>query len=191
MRAFRIGYILTLSFLLVLSIVTLTFGYFPAPTGPKPPEYPTYSSTNAYQQQQDAYTAQEKIYQQQQKNFTQDVIVPYAQGVFLGWIIFLVIFQVLGMIFVKFLSVQVGAAFSFSGVWAVLFGPLGGLLWFVDNLVSSFANTASNSFSANPIFQTVGIASVIGVIVMTIGGIFVFNLSKQQGLLPGVLKATS
>jgi hypothetical protein len=52
MRAYRVGFILTVSFLVLLSVICLTLGYMPAPTGPKAPEYPTYPSLTTQTQNQ-------------------------------------------------------------------------------------------------------------------------------------------
>jgi len=187
MRAFRISYILSLSFLIVLTVVTLTFGFYSAPAGPKAPQYPSRSLLNSdadfdsdsYAKQYDSYQKDQDRYEAEQKNFLNDKIVPYARNVFVIWIVLLLGFQVAGMVLSKYLSGLVGAAFSFSGVWAVVFGPLGGLLWFVNSLVSSFAGRAEEEFTVIPIFQAVGTASLIGVVVLTILGLVLYRKTRQ------------
>jgi len=179
-RAFRIGYILTLSFLLVLMVVTLTFGYYSAPKGPKAPEYPAGSSlSSTYQTEYDQYQKDRKKYEDQQEGFLQEKIVPYARNVFVIWIIFLLIFQVVGIVIARFGSALVGAGFSFSGFWAVVFGPLGGLLWFVNSLVSSFGRAAEQQFNPEPILQAIGITSLIGVVVISMLGTLFYGKIKD------------
>lgn len=182
MRAFRIGYILTLSFLLILTLVMLTFGFYPAPTGPKMPEYPNYASDStdsydptAYQRQMNEYTEAQETYKAQQSTFMQDHIVPYARNVFVIWILSLVVFQVVGLILIRSVSDIAGAAFSFSGVWAVIFGPLGGMLWFASSLAASFGARADQTYSAEPIFQAIGIISLLGSIILTVLGIILMK----------------
>lgn len=181
MRAFRIGYILTFSFLLVLMVVSMTFGFFPAPTGPKSPTYPTSSSYSdpSYSQNLTQYDKQQKQYQESQKTFLQEKIVPYARNVFVSWIILLITFQIVGMVAGYWGSGLVGAGFSFSGVWAVIFGPLGGLLWFANSLVASLGRTADNQFSLEPIYQAIGLTSLVGVIVMSVLGVFLYGRVRQ------------
>jgi hypothetical protein len=185
MRAFRIGYILTVSFLIVLTVVTLTFGFYSAPTGPKAPAFPSSTSlgsdfsSEAYQTQYEQYQKDRDRYEAEQKNFLKDKIVPYARNVFVIWIFILLTFQVAGMVLSKYFSGMIGAAFSFSGVWAVIFGPLGGLLWFVSSLVSSFGARAEEEFTVVPIFQAVGISGLVGVLVLTLAGIILYGRSAS------------
>ncbi|HEY4694636.1 MAG TPA: hypothetical protein VIH52_01580 [Candidatus Nanoarchaeia archaeon] len=202
MRAFRIGYILSLSFLLILTVVTLTFGFYQPPSGPKAPEYPDSSSSlydssgdlsdDVYQRrlderdkQLDEYDAKQKIYEEQQKTFVKDKVVPYARNVFAFWVVMAVGFQVIGLLLSKFRSPLVGAAFSFSGVWAVILGPLGGLLWFVNSLVSSFATQAEQEFTTESIFQTIGLISLLGVALLTTLGLFFYGefVKKLRGAI--------
>src|SRR4030067_1787529 len=156
MRAFRIGYIITLSFLLVLMIITLTFGFFPAPKGPEAPKYPSYSDysyttsytstkkydTSKYESEQKKYREDQAKYQTEQKNFVQDKVVPYTRNVFVAWVVLVLLFQIIGLFLAKFGSDFVGAAYSFSGLWAVIFGPLSGIIWAAASLVSSFSRGA-------------------------------------------------
>lgn len=181
MRAFRIGYILTFSFLLVLMVVSMTFGFFPAPTGPKAPTYPTSSSYSdpSYSQNLAQYDKQQKQYQDSQKSFLQEKIVPYARNIFVSWIILLIMFQIFGMLIGYWGSGLVGAGFSFSGVWAVIFGPLGGLLWFANSLVASLGRSAESQFNADPIYQAIGLTCLVGVIVLMVLGIFLYGRVKQ------------
>ncbi len=193
MRAFRIGYILTLSFLIVLTVVTLTFGFYPAPTGPKAPDYPSSRSTfstegsfdtDSYKSEYETYQKDRDRYEAEQKNFLKDKIVPYARNVFVIWIVVLLVFQVGGMLLSKYFSGLLGAAFSFSGVWAVIFGPLGGLLWFVNSLVSSFAGRAEEEFTVVPIFQAVGISGLLGVVVLTVVGLVLYGKNSYSVSTP-------
>ncbi len=192
MRAFRIGYVFTLSFLLILSVLMLTLGYYRAPVGPKAPEYPTSTTTPAmpstttsdtitsmdYTSPYTEYEKAKKQYDQDQKTFLQDKIVPYARNVVVFWVLMLVLFEVAGVILVKQFSEVVGAGFAFSGVWAVIFGPFGGILWFVNSMVSSFGNRANQTVSADIIFQSVGIMALLGVIAMTATGFYFFRKAR-------------
>jgi ABC-type multidrug transport system fused ATPase/permease subunit len=169
-----------------MMVVTNTFGFFPAPEGPKAPEYPSSSSlynfgddstsrTSEYNARYQEYQKQQDQYQNEQKNFVQDKVVPYARNVFVVWVVLLIAFQVVGLTLTKYGSPLVGAAYAFSGVWAVIFGPIGGLLWFVNSLISSFSSRADQSFTVEPIFQGVGITTLIGVVVMTVLGILFYG----------------
>lgn len=192
MRAFRIGYVFTLSFLLILAVVMLTFGFYPAPVGPKAPEYPTYPSmsydstnTTAYSKQQaeydglrKSYDEEKKQYDENQKTFLQTDIVPYARNVFMIWLLALVAFQVVGLLFVRRLGLPlVGAGYSFSGVWAVFLGPIGGFLWFASSIVSAFGQRANQQLVLDPLNQSIGIVSLLGVIVLSVLG---FALLKEE-----------
>jgi hypothetical protein len=197
MRAFKIGYVLTLSFLLVLMVVTLTFGFFPAPSGPKAPTYPSSSSSSdslygssssssrssssSYYKELQQYETDKAKYDKEQKNFVKDKVVPYTQGVFISWIVILLIFQIAGLLIAKFWASFIGAAYSFSGVWAVIFGPLGGLIWFASSLVSSFSGRAEETFSVDPILQGVGLTCLFGVALMTAAGIFFYGRRGMSG----------
>lgn len=189
MRAFRIGFVFTLSFLLILTILMMTLGFYPAPVGPKAPEYPTSTTTSVYPSTTTAspddytkkyaeYDQAKKQYDQDQKTFLQDKIVPYARNVVVFWVLMLVLFEIAGVILVKRFSEVVGAGFAFSGVWAVIFGPFGGILWFVNSVVSSFGSRANQTFSADIIFQSVGIMALLGVIAMTATGFYFFRKAR-------------
>jgi len=190
MRAFRIGFILTLSLLIILTVITLTLGFFPAPAGPKTPEYPSYSSQSSsrynsdeYKEKAQQYQEEMKKYQDEQENFVKDKVIPYARNVFVSWIVLLLVFQVIGLVLSKFGSALVGAAYAFSGVWAILFGPIGGITWFVTSLISSFSGRSEETFSVDPIFQAVGITCLIGVAVLTILGVIFYgkiSLAKSE-----------
>lgn len=199
MRAFRIGYILTLSFFLVLLVITLTLGYFSAPKGPKAPKYPSSSSymdsssssydRNEYSKMYEQYKKERQKYEKEQKTFIQDKVVPYVRNVFVGWVVLFLLFQVIGLVLAKFGSALVGAAYSFSGLWAILFGPLSGLVWFVGSIVSgmvtSFGSEAESEFTVRPIFQAVGLTSLVGVIVLTALGVLLFGHIKTMFGSPG------
>jgi hypothetical protein len=75
-------------------------------------------------------------------------------------------------------STLVGGGFAFSGFWAVVFGPVGGLMWYVGTLVSMFANTANQSYSADPLMQTISITSFAGVVVLSVVGFFMESKNR-------------
>lgn len=202
MRAFKIGFVLTLSFMIFLGILSCSFGFFPAPVGPKAPTYPSYSNTSligslsgssqatsptqtqlSYDQQMTQYQSDSKKYQEEQKIFIQGKIVPYAQGIFVSWILILIILGIIGILMARFLSELVGGAVVFTGVWSAILGPIGGMIWFMNSLVSSFAKQAEAEFSAQPIFQAVGISTIIGVIVLILLGTFLFPKIKTSSNL--------
>lgn len=190
MKAFRVGFIVSLSFLLLLAIITGTLGFFPPPKGPKPPEYPKYPSYNSSDQA--AYTKQQadyaeaskkydedtKAYQDQQKSFTEKKIIPYARNVFIAWIGIVVVFEIIGLLFVQFNSSLVGGGFAFTGFWAVVFGPIGGLMWYASALVSSFARTSSQEFSSDPVLQAICLASFMGALILSAVGFVLENRNK-------------
>lgn len=181
MRLFRVGYVVTLSFLIVLSVIMLTFGFYPTPKGPKAPEYPSYSDlsvtydSEAYRQRQQQYDQKQKVYQAEQKNFLQDKIVPYARNVFVFWIVMLLITAALGAAIARFVSELVGAGFAFSGVWAVLFGPLASLIWFANSLVRSFGRRAEQEFTVEPLLQAVGLTTLFSVVILAVVGVLLFR----------------
>src|SRR3989344_482250 len=175
MRAFSIGYIITLSFLLVLTVSSITLGYFGPPKGPIPPEYPSTSlnmgynqlsfptapifgqqnqfgafpatptSGNSYQDKLRKYEEDKKNYDEEKKVFMQEEMVPYIRNIFVAWIMIFVIFEVTGLMFAKFISTLVGAAYAFSGAWAVIFGPLWGITFTVSSLVASLTRQSENT----------------------------------------------
>lgn len=58
MNGFRIGFIAALSFLITMSVSAYTAAYVPPPTGPKAPEYPSYSTLGTqFQAQQNPISA--------------------------------------------------------------------------------------------------------------------------------------
>lgn len=189
MKAFRVGFIVSLSFLLLLSVITGTLGFFPPPKGPKPPEYPKYPTVSyndpqyAKQQQEYAdgmkkYSDDQKLYQDSQKNFTQKNIIPYARNVFIAWIAFVVLFEIIGLLFVQMNSSLVGGGFAFTGFWALVFGPVGGLMWYASALVSSFARTSSQEFSSDPVLQAISMASIMGALALSVVGFVLENRNK-------------
>lgn len=192
MKAFRVGFIVTLSFLLLLSVVAGTLSFFPPPKGPQTPKMPDYPSSSSYgsnpalyQKQQDDYNAQyktyqedTKTYQEKQKTFTQDKIVPYVRNIFVAWIGIVVVFEIIGLLFIQMNSSLVGGGFAFSGFWAVVFGPIGGMMWYASAIVSSFARTSENQFSSDPVLQAVCFASIIGVIVLSFVGFLLESRNK-------------
>lgn len=196
MKAFRIGFITTLSFLLVLSIVTGVLGFYPAPQGEKAPEYPTntYSSgfdfNSAEYQTQQAENAKKqaeyqenlKKYQESQKTFLQDKIIPYAQTVFVIWIAAIIVFEIIGLVLVTMSSNLVGSGFAFSGFWAVIFWPIGGIMWFASSLVSSFGGRANQQFTTDPLLQAVCIISVCGIVILSVVG-YILELKNKPLLM--------
>lgn len=183
-KAFRIGYIVTFSFLLILAVVTGTFGFYQAPTGAKSPEspaYPTYNYSNQveYAKQQSDYAAAQQKYQEKlkafqvsQKNFISDKIIPYTRNVFVMWIAAVVVFELIGLLFIKMSSSMVGSGFAFTGFLAVVLGPVGGLLWYASSIVSTFSHNADQEFSSLPIYQAICVTALIGVVVLAAIGYF-------------------
>lgn len=191
MKLFRIGFVLTLSLLLILMVGSITFGFFSAPEGPKRPKYPSYSSSSpfgssslsnprnsAYSTNLKKYEEESKKYEEEQKNFVKDKVVPYTRNVVVAWLILLIAFEAIGVVLTKFGSPLVGAGYAFSGVWAIFFGPIGGLIWFANSLVSSFSRQAEATFSIDPILQAVGVTSLIGVVALTALGIIFYGKIK-------------
>lgn len=201
-NAFRIGFVVTLSFLLIFSTITFTLGYFPPPEGPKAPEYPTYESsqlsqplmnnsqqqkmpgqtltpgippsvqyTDPYQEKINKYNESKKLYDQQQKTFVKNKIIPYLRNVLVGWILAVIIFEILGLVFSKLGLDILGGGYAFSGVWSAVFGPFGGLLWFISSWVYALSGKSNQEFSTDPILQAVSLTSLFGVIVLTVFGL--------------------
>ena len=188
MKLFRIGFVLTLSLLLILMVGSITFGFFSAPEGPKRPQYPSYSSSSSFGSSSlsnsnssanlKKYEEESKKYEEEQNNFVKDKVVPYTRNVVVAWLILLIAFEAIGIILTKFGSPLVGAGYAFSGVWAIFFGPIGGLIWFANSLVSQFSTQAEASYSVDPILQAVGIASLLGVVALTAMGILFYGKIK-------------
>ncbi len=191
MKLFRIGFVLTLSLLLILMVGSITFGFFSAPEGPKAPTYPslsnpslfgnssiTSSNSSAYSSSLKKYEEERKKYEEEQKNFVKDKVVPYTRNVVVAWLILLIAFEAIGVVLTKFGSPLVGAGYAFSGVWAIFFGPIGGLIWFANSLVSSFSRQAEATFSIDPILQAVGVVSLVGVVALTALGILFYGKIK-------------
>ncbi len=211
-NAFRIGFVVTLSFLLIFSVITFTLGYFPPPEGPKAPEYPTYESpsypqllnqqqktpiqslnsntptyplqyNDPYQEKLKKYNVDKKLYDQQQKTFVKNKIIPYIRNILVSWILIVVLFEILGLIFSKLGLDILGGAYAFSGVWSAIFGPFGGLIWFVSSLVYALSGKSNQEYSTDPILQAISLASFFGVVILTVFGLIFsgrFNLSMPR-----------
>ena len=191
MRLFRLGYVFTVSFFIFLAVVTLTFGFYQAPKGPKAPEYPSItpsyslaspsaSNDAEYQRQMDQYEAENKKYLEGQKNFLGDEIVPYARNVFVLWIVTLLAIVGMGAVLARLGADLVGGAMAFTGVWAVIFGPLGCIIWFAQSLVRGFGGRAEEQFSVTPLLQAVGMASGIAVIILLLIGLLLFKQKQPN-----------
>jgi hypothetical protein len=193
MKAFRVGFITTLSFLLVTAVVAGTLGFYLPPQGEKAPEYPlnNYPSYNnsdtveyqqqraLYQQQQQAYQDQLKSYQESQKTFVQDKIIPYTRNVFILWILAIVIFEITGLLLIGMSSSLVGSGFVFTGFWAVVYWPIGGIIWYVNSIVSGFAGRANQEFSSDPLLQAVSLVSIGAVVLLSIVGLILERRNKS------------
>lgn len=191
MRLFRLGYVFTISFFLLLAIVTLTFGFYQAPAGPKAPAYPSitpsYSMASPssfndaeYQRQMEDYQKKQTQYQEDQKHFLGQKVVPYARNVFVFWIVVLFAIVALGVLLAYLGAELAGAGLAFTGVWAVLFGPLGCMVWFAQSLVRSFGGKAEEDFSVTSLLQAVGIASGLAVLVLLILGVLLFRERRSK-----------
>lgn len=237
MRGFRIGYIVTLSFLILFTGASLTLAFFRAPEGPKRPEYPDYPSNSTYpysagesaqgilpriqqampgqpmqdlyyddstgsammpiatptpydmyqdpaqieyQQKMDQYNKDVKKYQEDQKNFMSEKIVPYVKNVLILWIVMLVLFELIGLGLVKLGSTLTGSAFAFTGVWAIIFGPIGMSIFLMNSLVSSYASRSEQPVSVESIFQTTGFVGLAGVVILTVAGVFFEGVIKRR-----------
>lgn len=194
--------------MLFLAGVSVSFGFFSPPTGQKAPVYPEYPSsvTNSsldlpqgsteykvastkYSQDLENYKVAKKQYDQGQKGFVQNKIVPYARNMFIGWVFVLTLLAVVGLVLAKFASELVGAGFMFTGVWVAIVGPLGGLVWFANSLVSGLARQAEAEFSLDQLFQAIGLTTIIGVIILSIIGIVLFPKRKDEVLTAPRLSA--
>lgn len=204
MKAFRIGYIVTFSFLLILMMVSMTVGFFPAPTGPKRPEYPKYDSSasrlqlqqnsfdngslntnqDSYSAQMDEYENQLKIYEEEQKTFMQAKVIPYARNVFVVWLVLIIIFEAVGLLLSQAGDDLVGGGFALSGVWAVVFGPIGCLLWFVNSLVASMGTRVEQEYTLEPIWQALGITSLLGVVALLLLGLILSGAFRRNSFNP-------
>lgn len=181
MRAFRIAYILGLGFLLFIMVITLTIGFFPPPTGPSSPQYPSFSSEgSAYESTYKAYDKERARYGEEQQDFVGDKIVPYVRNVITAWIVTFVVFIIAGMFFARTYSEIVGAGFAFSGVFAVVFGPIGSLVWLTSSLVSAYSGRAAQEYNTDSIAQAAGITTLLGVITLTLLGIMWYG---KRGVL--------
>lgn len=203
LSAYRVGYVITLSFMLIASMFTFTLGYYPPPEGPKRPEYPTYSpgpiplmqslQQIPYQYPQqgdyDKYQRELKQYEADQKNFIKDKIIPYTKRVLVGWILVIVLLEVIGLILTNAGQSFVGGAYAFSGVWAVIFGPIGSLVWFLSAIVSSFAGRANQDYSADPVLKAVSVALIFGSVVLTVFGLILIGNLRLR--FPQIFRTSS
>lgn len=203
MNGFRIGFVAAFSFLLVVAVFSGTLGYFPPPEGPKAPEYPTYTdyplgaqapnilNQNQVQQFNDLqpiesdyekavreYNEERKKYEEEQASFVDEKIVPYARNIFIAWISLQTLFVLIGLFFIKINSELVGSGFAFSSVWTILFLPLGGIIWYANLIISSFALKAEETYSADPILQAVMWSSIFGVVLLTIFGNLLYGVIR-------------
>jgi len=199
-NGFRIGFIASLSFLLIIAVFAGTMGYFPPPEGPKAPEYPNYTDyqflsqplnllnqnqiqqtpiDTSYESEYDKalreYNEAREAYEEEQASFVEEKIVPYARNVFVSWIVLQTVFVLIGVFFIKINSELVGSGFAFSSVWTILFLPLGGIIWYANLLISSFAMQAEKTYSADPILQAVMWTSIAGVLLLTIFGSILYG----------------
>ncbi len=188
MRAFNIGFIASLSFLLVLSVMFLTLGFYLVPQGPAYPVYPStqpssYNTDGSYTNEQNAvyakYDSDVKKYEDESKGFMKDRFLPYIQNVFVGWVIVLMFFEIIAIICAKFISPVVGGAYAFTGVWAVFGGPIFGMILMS---VFGFSNVPTSEETASAIeamYKMVGIASLLGSAVLTVIGLKLLPIPKD------------
>ena len=139
-----------------------------------PTVYP-YPVVNKYSEDLKKYDEDMKVYKNTQKVFIKDKIVPYVRNIFVGWIAIVILFEALAIFFIKIGSDLVGSGYAFSGVWAIIFGPIGGLIWYASALISSFSKQAEQEFSSDPVLKAVTWASIIGVVVLTLLGNFLYG----------------
>jgi len=201
MNGFKIGFIVSLSFLLVTAVYAGTLGYYPAPEGPKAPEYPDYGSLSPYSQplnvfnqtqpqqlnlpvqseyerELEQYQKDLDAYKAEQETFVDREIIPYVRNIIVAWIIIHTLFVLLGILFIRLKSELVGSGFAFSSVWTILFLPLACTMWYVNLMISSFSRQAEQAFSIEPIFQAVMWTSIAGVVVLSIFGSMLYGVFK-------------
>lgn len=219
----------------------ITNGFFPAPKGPTPPEYPRYNSSsfelsipteqtilesaaqsigypiptpypspliiqqtpppvitpalghvasyrpkrdisptpNLYQEKLKKYDEANKTYKAEQKIFKQNKVVPYAQGILMGWIIIFTLFSLVGFGFVKIGSPVVGAAYVISGVWAALTLPWHGVMIFTSSQVSTLTRSSgSQELVLTGFYQALAFTCIFSVVVLTVAGIIFMSEKK-------------
>ena len=200
MNGFKIGFIVSLSFLLVTAVYAGTLGYFPAPEGPKAPEYPDYGSLSPYSQPLNVFQTQPQqlnipvqseyereleqyqkdmeTYKTEQETFVDREIIPYVRNIIVAWIIVHTLFVLLGIVFIRLKSELVGSGFAFSSVWTIFFLPLACTMWYVNLMVSSFSRQSEQAFSVEPIFQAVMWTSIAGVVVLSIFGSMLYGVFR-------------
>ena len=126
------------------------------------------------------YNKDLKSYQEDQKNFMSEKIVPYVKHLLVLWVILLVLFELIGLGLVKIGSTLTGSAFAFTGVWAIIFGPIGMSIFLMNSLVSSYASRSEQPVSVEGIFQTTGFVGLAGVIILTIAGVLFEGVIKRR-----------
>lgn len=254
MRFFRVGYIVTVSFLIFFTLITLTLGFYNAPEGPKEPEYPTYNEIiggetppvrplpmpmrgetgtvesmqsdvaigispeeqsrilplpptatgssvlpiatptpnngmpmpdpyyynnfreSDYQRRLQQYEKDREKYEEDKADFINDEVVPYVRNVFMIWLVAVIAFELAGILLIKIGSVLTGSAFAFTGIWAVIFGPISGAIFLMNNLASSYLRRGDEQINVESIFQAVGIVGLLGVVVLSAAGYFLENV---------------
>jgi hypothetical protein len=175
MKAFSIGYIVTLSFLLVMTLLFATLGFYPAPVGPKSPQYPntSYSTSNMSQEEIErqasrlaAYDRERKKYDEEQKTFASKHLLPYSRNVIVGWIGILVILQIIGVLFLRH-TPHVAGAYAFTGVWAVIFGPFVGTALIAGSVISTINASQAEPVPLDSFYKTVTFFGVLGCVALT------------------------
>lgn len=177
--------------MLLLSAFTFTIGYYPPPEGPKAPEYPAYSPPPAsflqslqgtttmqqspYPYPDNDYQTKLDRYKEDQKTFIKGEILPYTKNVLVGWVLTIVAFEIIGMLLVKMGQFLVGGAYAFTGVWAIIFGPIGSLFWFASSLIASFAGRANQDYSFDPIMKALALSLIFGSVFLTLLGLVILG----------------
>jgi hypothetical protein len=232
MKFFSFGFTLTLSFLLMLAMVTLHLAYFPTPEGPEKPEYPTRDSVypytvesqstgtfslfqapqqrmmpaipaqeltpvdasgsaneailntqlspDTYQSDMEQYERDMEQYEKDQEEFIKDEMVPYIKNVIIRHLLVLIVLEILALLFVKYVSVTLGAAYAMGGFFGVFFATFGSVFIFPYMILSAFASNLSGGEKSDlidipSILSAIGWTSFAGVIVISIIVIFLFD----------------
>lgn len=135
---------------------------------------------DTYQSERDQYDRDIEQYEKDQEAFIKDEMVPYIKNVIIRHILILIVLEILALLFVKYVSVTLGAAYAMGGFFGVFFATFGSVFIFPYMILSAFASNLSGGEKSDlidipSILSAIGWTSFAGVIVISIIVIFLFD----------------
>lgn len=156
--------------------------------------YPYYYQNpySQYKDQLDQYEKDLTQYQKDMHNFTQNNFIPKMQKVIIISIALLVAAAIIGIILGGLGFSTLGAGYIFAGLWGLVFGPGVFAVWFArvypfpQSPYASALSDASNSyvFNYDAIIAGVGNIALLGVIILTVIGLFFLDKKLNISAIP-------